>query len=165
MRVRNTFTTVVSFVALALVLVTGCGGGDDNSSVTLPPLSSVSTTRSASTTGGSSTTASSTTRPPGTSAVATTVARNDITRTDWLAALRATSGFSVDTTSPNTSTRQPYVNVAGAPTLNGYAVLDSITYGDISGDVQRQSTGGLQRGPAAVQRDRPSRHFRRHVVQ
>ena len=88
MRVRNTFTTVVSFVALALVLVTGCGGGDDNSSVTLPPLSSVSTTRSASTTGGSSTTASSTTRPPGTSAVATTVARNDITRTDWLAAPR-----------------------------------------------------------------------------
>ena len=75
-----------------------------------------------------------TTRPPASSAVATTAPRADIKRTDWLAVLRATSGFSVDTTSPSTSATQPYVNISFAPTLGGYAVLGSVTYGDISGD-------------------------------
>ena len=130
MRVRRTFATASVLVVAALA--TGCGGGDDTaSSVTLPPLS-VTTTRPTSTATASSSLA--TTRPPASTAVGTTVARADITRTDWLAVLRATSGFSVDTTSPSTSATQPYINVSFAPTLGGHAVLDSITYGDISGD-------------------------------
>jgi len=75
-----------------------------------------------------------TTRAAATTAPATTVARADIKRTDWLATLRGTSGFSVDTTSPSTSAKQPYVNISYAPALAGYAVLDSVVYADISGD-------------------------------
>ena len=66
--------------------------------------------------------------------VASTVPRTDIKKTDWLAMLRATTGFSVDTASPGTSPVQPYINISFAPSLAGYAVLDSVVYGDISGD-------------------------------
>jgi hypothetical protein len=132
MRLRRAFATVSALVVVALAA--GCGGGDDaTSTVTLPPLTSVTTAPAAPSTA-PVTTAGATTRSPTTTAVATTVARADIKRTDWLAVLRATSGFSVDTTSPSTTPTQPYVNITYATALGGYAVLDSVTYGDISGD-------------------------------
>src|SRR5690349_6525253 len=120
------------FITLA-ALATGCGGGGEaKSAVTIG-----STTRPSSSSSNASTSStSSTTRPTATTAAAagTTVARADIKKTDWLGTLRAATGFSVDTTSPGTSVTQPYLNVSFAPSLAGYAVLDSITYGDISGD-------------------------------
>jgi hypothetical protein len=66
--------------------------------------------------------------------VATTVERADIKAIDWLATLRSAPGFSVDTVSPSTSAKQPFVNITYAPALAGYAILDSVVYGDISGD-------------------------------
>jgi hypothetical protein len=66
--------------------------------------------------------------------VATTTKRADIKATDWLATLRTTTGFSVDVVSPGTSAKQPFINISYAPPLTGYAVLDSVVYGDISGD-------------------------------
>jgi hypothetical protein len=137
MRGRRASTTTgllaALFVAL-FVLITSCGSDDTGTAPsTTTGATSTSTTGASATTRATSTTAT-TTLPPATTAVATTVARNDIKRTDWLAQLRATPGFSVDTTSPNTSPSQPYINISYASTLSGYAVLDSITYGDISGD-------------------------------
>jgi hypothetical protein len=136
MRGKRAITVTIALVGLA-AFGAGCGGGDDSSATvaTTTTIAAITTTRPvpSSTSGGSSTTAA-TTRPPATTAVATTIARNDIRRTDWLAVLRATPGFSVDTTSPNTSAAQPYVNFVNPTSLNGYAVLDSVTYGDLSGD-------------------------------
>ena len=123
-------TVAVSLVGAA-ALAAGCGGGsNDAATVTLPPLS-FTTTRS---TTASSTSSTTTTRPTATTGVASTVPRTDIKKTDWLAMLRATTGFSVDTVSPGTSPNQPYINISFAPSLAGYAVLDSVVYGDISGD-------------------------------
>ena len=130
MRVRKTLAA--SALVVTVALGAGCGGDDGASSVTLPPLTT--TTRPSTTSAPSTTTAGATTRTPPTTAVASTVPRNDLKLTDWLAVLRATPGFSVDTTSPSTSPAQPYVNLTYAPAIGGYAVLDSITYGDISGD-------------------------------
>jgi len=131
MHARRAVTLAASLVALA-ALAGGCGGDDSASSVTLPPLS-FTTTRATTSTGPAST-AATTTRSTATTVVATTIKRADIETTDWLATLRAASGFSVDTVSPSTSAKQPYVNITFAPALAGYAILDSVTYGDISGD-------------------------------
>ena len=133
MHAGRALTLAVPIIAV-VALIAGCGGNDDGAStVTLPPLAS--TTRPASTaTTAPATTAAATTRSPATTRVATTAARADIKRTDWLSMLRSTSGFSVDTTSPSTSATRPYVNVSYAPALAGYAILDSVAYGDISGD-------------------------------
>jgi hypothetical protein len=120
-------------VAITLIgLAAGCGGGGEaKSTVTVG-----STTRpsSVSSTTPVSTAPTSTTRPTATTAVGTTIARADIKKTDWLATLRAATGFSVDVTTPGTSVTQPFVNISFAPSLAGYAVLDSVSYGDISGD-------------------------------
>ena len=126
-------TLAASALVVAVALGAGCGGDDGASSVTLPPLTTT-TTRASSSSTTPTTTAGTTTRAPATTGVASTVARNDVKRTDWLAVLRATPGFSVDTTSPSTSPTQPYVNITYAAAIGGYAVLDSVTYGDISGD-------------------------------
>jgi hypothetical protein len=131
MHARRATTLAASLVTVA-ALAAGCSGGDNTSTVTLPPLSSTTARPSTSTT--PATTATTTTRVAATTAVASTVQRDDIKTTDWLATLRATTGFSVDTVSPSTSAKSPYVNITYAPALAGYAVLDSIVYGDISGD-------------------------------
>ena len=125
-------TTLTAALFATVALVAGCGGGDNESSVTLPPLS-VTTTRPPSSTT-PATTAATTTRATATTGVATTLKRADIKTTDWLSTLRNTSGFSVDTVSPSTSVKQPYINITFAPALAGYAILDSVVYGDISGD-------------------------------
>ena len=131
MHARRATILAASLVAV-VALAAGCGGGDNTSTVTLPPLSFTTSRPSTSTT--PATTATTTTRATATTGAATTVKRADIKATDWLATLRATSGFSVDTVSPSTSAKSPYVNIAYAPALAGYAILDSVVYGDISGD-------------------------------
>ena len=133
MHARRAFPLIASLTAL-VALACGCGGDDGASTVTLPPLISTTTRPSSTSSTTPATTAVATTSAPTTAAVATTVKRADIKTIDWLATLRSTNGFSVDTTSPSTSAKQPYVNVTYAPALAGYAVLDSVTYGDISGD-------------------------------
>ena len=132
MHARRATTLAASLVAAVVALAAGCGGGDNTSTVTLPP-SSITTTRPTTSTT-PATTAVTTTRSAATTGAATTVKRADIKTTDWLATLRATSGFSIDTVSPSTSAKQPYVNITYAPALAGYAILDSVVYGDISGD-------------------------------
>lgn len=131
MRGRRAVTLTATLVALA-ALATGCGGDDSTSTVTLPPLS-FTTTRPTTSTAPASTGAT-TTRSTATTGATTTIKRADIKATDWLSTLRATAGFSVDTVSPSTSAKQPYVNITFAPMLAGYAILDSVTYGDISAD-------------------------------
>src|SRR6188508_910337 len=105
-------TTLTAALFAAVALVAGCGGGDNASTVTLPPLSVTTTRAPVSTT--PATTAVTTTRATATTGAATTLKRADIKTTDWLATLRATSGFSVDTVSPSTSAKQPYVNITFA---------------------------------------------------
>jgi len=128
---RLTALVAAPFITLA-VLAAGCGGGGQaKSAVTV-----LSTTRapSGSSNSSTSTASTSTTRSTATTAAGTTIARADIKKTNWLATLRAATGFSVDTTTAGTSVTQPYLNISFAPSLAGYAVLDSVTYGDISGD-------------------------------
>jgi hypothetical protein len=137
MQAMRALTLAASFVAV-VAIAAGCGGGNDDGAApatTAAPPPSVTTTQPASpaSTAPPSTSAT-TTRSAVTTGVATTVARTDIRRTDWLATLRGTSGFSVDTTSPGTSAKEPFINISYAPALAGYAVLDSVAYGDISGD-------------------------------
>ena len=66
--------------------------------------------------------------------MATTTKRADIKAHRLAGDAARHLGFSVDTISPSTSAKQPYINISYAPTLAGYAVLDSVVYGDISGD-------------------------------
>lgn len=131
MHARRALTLTASLVAVA-ALAAGCGGGDSASTVTLPPLSFTTTRPTLST--APATSAVATTGSTATTGPATTLKRADIKATDWLATLRSTTGFSVDTVSPSTSPKQPFINITYAPTLAGYAVLDSVVYGDISGD-------------------------------
>src|SRR5688572_9921009 len=110
MQVVRAITLAASLISV-VALTAGCGGGDDLgaatvTTTTIAPPSSVTTTRLPATTPTAPTsTSATTTRSPATTAVATTIARADIKAIDWLATLKSTPGFSVDTTSPSTSAK------------------------------------------------------------
>jgi hypothetical protein len=125
---------MVASLVIPIALAASCGGGDNNTASVTVPSSTSTTTRPLPSTTAPASTSATTTRSAASTGGPTTIARADIKRTDWLAVLRVTSGFSVDTTTPGTSALEPYINISYAKTLAGYALLDSIAYGDISGD-------------------------------
>jgi hypothetical protein len=118
--------------ALAFGL-TACGSSGNTA---LPPTTTTAsnTTRPvASTVFTPTTSAAATTRPP-TTVPATTVPPLNLRSVNWLATLRGINLFSVDTTTVDASDKRPFVKLTSVPSVAGYALLDSIDYGDISGD-------------------------------
>lgn len=131
----------VWFVALAALAIASCGDGGAAAPATTPPSTAATApTGSVRPTGPAAptTAAGATTRPAPTLAPVTTVApttapRLDLRRVDWLATLRGIDLFKIDTAGSGATDRRPTVELTSA-SLSGYALLDDIAYGDLSGD-------------------------------